>query len=60
MIYGVNAGNGSMSKLYRSVQGGSYATTDNTTLFTVPDFTQSVIRSILVSEYLINVALNCP
>ena len=31
MIYGVNAGNGSMSKLYRSVQGGSYATTDNTT-----------------------------
>ena len=26
-------------------------TTDNTTLFTVPDFTQSVIRSILVSEY---------
>ena len=31
MIYGVNAGNGSMSKLYRSVQGGSYAATDNTT-----------------------------
>ena len=26
-------------------------TTDNTPLFTVPDFTQSVIRSILVSEY---------
>ena len=26
-------------------------TTDNTTLFTVPDFTQSVIRSILISEY---------
>ena len=31
MIYGVNAGNGSMSKLYRSVQGGAYAATDNTT-----------------------------
>ena len=31
MIYGVNAGNGSMSKLYRSVQGGSYAATDTTT-----------------------------
>jgi hypothetical protein len=31
MVYGVNAGNGSMSKLYRSVQGGSYAATDNTT-----------------------------
>ena len=26
-------------------------TTDNTTLVTVQDFTQSVIRSILVSEY---------
>ena len=25
--------------------------TDNTTLFTVPDFTQAVIRSILVAEY---------
>tara|TARA_B100000212_G_scaffold340448_1_gene321070 strand:- start:6922 stop:7443 length:522 start_codon:yes stop_codon:yes gene_type:complete len=30
MIYGVNAGNGSMSKLYRSVQGGSYVATNNT------------------------------